>query len=803
MELHAYFQSYEDYFWQWETDSDVPDASGVAAQNLLSVPGYGAIAYRPLVEEILKALQPQGLPPFGALLLVLMATQESFTLAEAALSIIEQSPQLAKNGAHHSFPVVKILLRKINALERQYKKGQNRLLLLQVLFKDIHNLHSAGSADMLLRKLEKRPYKLSACAAKEPLADIVIYNELRCLNFVANRFPTTLSIKEAMKGFLAEPDLEEEIIEEAIGIAEEKDFVQQLEEEPKTFHIGSLIKRIWSGLKIPMRHLSPGEQPIGGISDMTNKGDLPRMLLSEFANEDEVFLSRIANSEALYIQREIPPEENIFERVILIDGSLKNWGTPKILAFAVALAIVKHPKANTSCRVFVLGATFREIMVSTIDEVISSLTELSPVLDTAHAAAAFFEAHKDQELEAFLVTHEDCLKSEAMLKTVQEHREQLKYIVATTLEGEVNIFKHHNGTKKHVQKIVLPLEELWAKLPQQNKNAAAKDADTIADLPKNYPLLFPTPKDAVAIFHCDGFYYLLSAAKDLYKIHTSEHTNTSYPNSTYHMVRGAELAIEDISVKSRGKFALTKNSLGELVLFQFQSDKNLISRLNLETKEYADMSTESLFVDDIFYVDSFHVAPGDNCIYCYENSLQDVFQFPAEGELVNVTPTALAFDISKKITDYKAALERHRYNFLKIVKGFHNIGINVNREFVFSKNRIELFTSNEKMSIRPYKALPKYRADQYKNTFRFSDGSVVTTDKRGIMIFKSADKNIPEFYIPAVNQHEMAIATADDFGGGDYFIDPHTTLTRRPLSVMYNTYLKPFIQHIIEHGTED
>jgi hypothetical protein len=38
-----------------------------------------------------------------------------------------------------------------------------------------------------------------------------------------------------------------------------------------------------------MRHLSPGEQPIGGVSDITNKGDLHRMLLSEYANEDEVF----------------------------------------------------------------------------------------------------------------------------------------------------------------------------------------------------------------------------------------------------------------------------------------------------------------------------------------------------------------------------------------------------------------------------------------------------------------------------------------------------------------------------------
>ncbi len=79
MELKVYFQSYENYFWEWKTDEDVPGDSGYHENNLLSIPGVGAIAYRPYVIEILKELLPQGWPPFGALLMAVYAMQEGYT----------------------------------------------------------------------------------------------------------------------------------------------------------------------------------------------------------------------------------------------------------------------------------------------------------------------------------------------------------------------------------------------------------------------------------------------------------------------------------------------------------------------------------------------------------------------------------------------------------------------------------------------------------------------------------------------------------------------------------------------------
>lgn len=76
MDVREYFRSYENYFWEWTTDEDVPDDTGYHENNLISIPNVGPLAYRAYVMGILKELKGQGLPPFGSLLLVLYAVQD-------------------------------------------------------------------------------------------------------------------------------------------------------------------------------------------------------------------------------------------------------------------------------------------------------------------------------------------------------------------------------------------------------------------------------------------------------------------------------------------------------------------------------------------------------------------------------------------------------------------------------------------------------------------------------------------------------------------------------------------------------
>ncbi len=792
MELNDYFQSYEPYFWQWESDKDVPDARGNTDNNLLSVPGAGAIAYRVLVEEILNLLRPNGLPPFGSFLLLLAATQKRYE-HNTYFDIIRQLPQSKLPYIEAYIKEAADFIRKLEALPAYIKQGQNRVILFQTLLKSTHHMHSPGSAEILMRKLAKRPYKLAECALKRPVTEAVVLRDIRLLALMDKRFPTTASIVKAVEGILAEPELEEELIEEAVGVDEDKDFIQQLIEEPKTFQVGSLIKRIWSGLKVPMRHLSPGEQPIGGISDMTNKGELHRMLLSEFANEEEIFLSRVANNEALYIQREIPPEENIFERVILIDASLKTWGTPKILAFAVALAIVKHPKANTGCKVFILGDTYREVQVNEVHEVIGSLSQVSPVLEVSAALHAFCEAHAGQSLEVFLLTHEENLELPAMQRAVQEHRDQLKYIVTTHLSGALNIFAYHNGTKKQVQKMTLPLEELWAQSPSRKVEGTAK-AEKKA-LPKNYPLLFPAPKDRIASFILNGTNYLLSTKKQLLKSYVSRRSDSAHSYDPYRTHRGYEVLFEDISIKSKGCFALGRNITGDFLLCQYRHDKKLLSSLSLTAKEYIEYDIAALTLNE-----DYKLIWTGNCFYLYNEEEHIVFKIPA-GKSVAIETAVFNTEFADAVMQHKSQINNMPTYEPKILKNVHTVGINKHNRLMVSHLELSSYEYNS-LKLKRSNAAATIKAVQSRNRFTFGDGSKITSDARGMLIFNSANKKIPEFYIPCSDYGYLAIATTDQFGGSEYYL--HETNSQELLSLleMYAAYLEPFIQHIVAHETE-
>ena len=47
------------------------------------------------------------------------------------------------------------------------------------------------------------------------------------------------------------------------------------------------------------------ELPLGGVSDLSNRGPLDRLLVSELANDELTLSVRVALNEALYLRREI------------------------------------------------------------------------------------------------------------------------------------------------------------------------------------------------------------------------------------------------------------------------------------------------------------------------------------------------------------------------------------------------------------------------------------------------------------------------------------------------------------------
>lgn len=798
MDIKDYFQSYENYFWEWTTDEDVPDDTGYNEHNLISIPEIGAIVYRPYLIEVLKELSLTGLPLLSPLLLVLYATNDGYTDLNIIKKEIKKHPLVMQKYVGDWINPAFQFLETLKSLPRNYKKGRNKILLLQTIFTNEFNAISVSRSEYIINRFLRRPQSIADSAKKIKISVGEFSKDVRVLANLSNKFPTTESIIEAMKGFTDISELEDEVVEEETTVETDKDFIQELIEEPKTFQVGSLIKRIWSGLKIPMRHLSPGEQPIGGISDMTNKGELHRMLLSEFANEDDIFMNRVANNEALFIQREIPPEENIFERIILIDTSLKNWGTPKVLGFASAIAVIKHPKALSECKVFALGQNIIPMSLDNVDEVVENLNHVSPVLEVSGALEKFFnKEHKEKDLEVFFITNQENLSHPNLQKIIHENRDRLKFLVTTSANGELNFYKYHKGTRKHIQKIMLPLQELWANPPERRQRRESKFSGNgkKANVPFNYPILFPAPINKIATFLYEGEFFILSNKKQLLRTYLSDNYYNRNYYDTYKTHHGCEILIDDISVKPKGQFALAKNKQGDFILCQYQPDKKLISKLNLNTKEYSELNVTGKNISNthqlIYFARHF---------YLYDENSDMIPLITMEGNI------SLEYVLNSKLIYRKqgkvqSEIQKLYDSGLKVLNNFHNIGINTEKKLVISNNELNKLYNEDSITFYRNNYPLEICAEQNKNKFTFSDGSEIITDNRGMLTFKSSNKNIPEFYIPSTEYGNLALATNTEFGGSEYYLPQNTLLKVRTMEEMYVEYMERFIDQIWEYGT--
>ena len=96
----------------------------------------------------------------------------------------------------------------------------------------------------------------------------------------------------------------------------------------------------WPWCTCPASLPDPEELPMGGFSDIENRGSLDRLLMSELAYDDLTLAVRIALNEALYLRRETPPTTPSLARSILIDVGIRMWGIPRVFATSVALALL-------------------------------------------------------------------------------------------------------------------------------------------------------------------------------------------------------------------------------------------------------------------------------------------------------------------------------------------------------------------------------------------------------------------------------------------------------------------------------
>ncbi|MEM1008285.1 MAG: hypothetical protein AAGJ35_04715, partial [Myxococcota bacterium] len=747
----AYFQSYRNYFWQWEEHATV-----------LTIPNGSTIAYREQIGTIVAALCPDGLPPFGALLLALIATNNTVEdTLERVSAIIETFFSDAPNGSAYqreTFAQALSFLHMLRALPERYRTGDQRVLLLQTLFRKAHNkLGQKRSKGILLGVTQGILPEFKTVSSH--LSETVFLSDFRAIALLRKKFPD----EETLLAKMAEvPDAEMplETLEEA-PVTTPKDFVSTLLDNPKTFHVGALLTRIWSGLRVPYQLAVPGEQALGGVSDLTNKGDFAQLLVSEFANDDLSFLLRLANNEALYFHREAPPASDRFERILLIDVSLKNWGTPKVLAYAVMLAIAKHPKSNIRCRAFAVGKDYHPIAFDSIHEIIDSLQMVDGSLESSQGLERFLKAQDTtKNTEIFFISTTGALQHAPMQQLLNDYHAVFTYWVNVSSEGNITLFKNRYKSKKLVHELQLPLKALWEKPsnPRTTARPSAPKENTLA-----YPILFPVSKEDKKLLATDGngdqFLYLKESGHLLRRPLSGDdvqHKGLYYEN--------------DLGRYAKGMHSPARTAHGDLLLFCFLPQKKKEGLLyNFATKEkhfvpFPEWKHNYLFPEFFYYPEKHQIVHIGKGKY---------WTLSCEG-----TPTL------QKYSEHAPKHLQEAYHLargetkVEEVKGHINILKNIKRIFINNVDNL-VFNTHELRWLRndvlnlestAFKTqVIEARLLESRDGFAFPDGSKIMNNKSGILKLNSSHPTIDTIYLPAVPGVPLGVATHEYFAGIDYY----------------------------------
>lgn len=456
-----FFSPGKNNFWHWADQGEIIEwTSGET------------IVYRPELRELLSHFKGKGLPPVEAVLMILDACKDNWDVEHFVsklnkLAGFEDIPPpiwmpdfavntLSKLGKQQYLAIRTLI--EVSQLPKEMRSNDNRTLILLNVFKYAPTyLTPADDASRHLYVFGGDIFTNWIKSQPVPQTHNRVVESIEALSF----FPNWVELEELLRTGLEEPPEPAPLPLPEPGPSKE-DLLTQLSQDHQTAGLSRLTKRLIAALNIPPHTQGASDQPLGGVSDISNRGDFDRLLLSELANDDDTLSARLVNNEALYLRRETPPDPQVQERVILVDTSLRMWGMPRVFAVSAALgcALNNHQKAGISA--FALG---KEIIgpnaLATKEDVIHFLEQQSPVLHSGEALPAFFRQQpRSAQRAVFFITSEEVMADKNFSLIFAEQQQHLDYLLVLSRTGTLSFYKLVNGQRSLMNTSVFNLEEL-------------------------------------------------------------------------------------------------------------------------------------------------------------------------------------------------------------------------------------------------------------------------------------------------------------------------------------------------------
>ncbi|MCJ8329409.1 MAG: hypothetical protein HRT89_03925 [Lentisphaeria bacterium] len=446
--VHSYLTPPVDYFWRWDPE----ESSVITWQDSTT------IVYKKELCEHLKILMPEGLPPLASVILLLAACRENFE-AMYDKHIPEKIPTRWSTEMRE-------LLDKVRGLPEEIRTDASaRRILLSLVFEDASR-GLAESARIIVNTLESgiEDFNLYPDPAKFWTTEDFISAMHALSQGLAHRTTEGLE-QEIRSGTNSIPVTYE--IEAPENHTDYKQLITKLAEDHRLKEISLIAKNLSGVLSLPRPVSMQDDLPVGGVSDISNRGPLHRLLLSELANDDLVLLVKIALNEALYLRRETMPKADPETKDVYIDSSIRMWGIPRLFAVSLALSIAATLKKEDEInfhRIYAKG-TARQDLDST-ENIFKYLENLeiseSPFMN---------EIEFDAEHELHLICHEDAL-ADACFKHFQAKLQNNLFIYALNRYGDMTIYIYSKIGRHKLKSIALDFGSIFT--TEKSENLPAK-----------------------------------------------------------------------------------------------------------------------------------------------------------------------------------------------------------------------------------------------------------------------------------------------------------------------------------------
>jgi hypothetical protein len=495
--LEDYFAAAAHPYWRWEDEG-----------NVIAWSDGTTIAFRAELVALLERMRPQTLPPIGSVVLLLAACRDSWREPPRKSKLLYD---VLKAGDRQDradlFDRVVAGLDKIRGLQADVRTSlAHKAELAAMVFEGQGNAVSPSAFDRLLDALRSGAAESYPVRGAKRTAVDWLLRDLAWLDRGLSR------VDEASLRLRVRTGLEQPVEPAPVDLPPQgtaRSLIADLKNDPELYGVARLAEWLLAAVMMPRPLSEPEELPLGGVSDISNRGSLDRLLLSELANDDLTLAVRVAMNEALYLRRETPPRTPSRRRLVLLDAGLRMWGVPRVFATAVGLALAAGIDPGVTVAVFrAAGAELVPVDMTTA----AGLTDHMAALDhRVHPGASLDRLAEeaeaaDETTDVVVVTADDVAADRNFQRALAAAGFPEMFLATVARDGSFELTRESLRGKKVLKQAQLDLEAAFA----PPKKPTAPLVETSFELPAvfrvgRFPLLLSAPVEPQRSWHVSAF----------------------------------------------------------------------------------------------------------------------------------------------------------------------------------------------------------------------------------------------------------------------------------------------------------